>query len=237
LRRSGFGSAPDLPFPGVAQGLLRPVSRWSRIDQAALSYGYGTAVSLLQLARAYTQFGPSGAVLPLTLAFAPDGPAVSKAISAIESEVESDANKHGAPGALSTSFAFPAPADELEHSLALTPAISAEMRALLQSVAAPGGTAHRARVDGFVVGAKTGTTRKMGTHGYEKNEYLATAVGIVPVADPRFVVAVMIDRPQGKTRGGAGVAVPVLATVMQETLRLSRITPDYLSKVQDVQTD
>ena len=225
LRRSGFGSAPDLPFPGVAEGLLRPVSRWSKIDQAALSYGYGTAVSLLQLARAYTQFGPSGEVLPLTLAYPPHSLAANDAVGS------------GALGAPSASMALPAPADDLTHSLALTPAISAQMRALLHSVAEPGGTAHRARVDGFVVGAKTGTTRKMGTHGYEKNEYLATAVGIVPVADPRFVVAVMIDRPQGKTRGGASVAVPVLSTVMQETLRLSRITPDYLSTVQDVQTD
>lgn len=228
LRRSGLGSAPDLPFPGVAEGLLRPVSRWSGIDQAALSYGYGTAVSLLQLARAYTQFGPSGEVLTLKLAYPPDEPTAGDTVGARAS---------GTPSAPRASLAPPAPIDDLKHSLALSPQVSAQMRALLHSVAEPGGTAHRARVDGFVVGAKTGTTRKMGTHGYEKNEYLATAVGIVPVADPRFVVAVMIDRPQGKTRGGASVAVPVLATVMQETLRLSRIAPDYLSAVQDVRTD
>ena len=216
LRRSGLGSAPDLPFPGVAEGLLRPVARWSRIDQAALSYGYGTAMSLLQLARAYTQFGPSGRVLPLMLAYPPKDLAVHDA-----------ARRQW----------LPAPADDLKHSLALSPYVSSEMRLLLQSVTSQGGTAQRARVDGFVVGAKTGTTRKMGAQGYEKNEYLATAVGIVPVAEPRFVVAVMIDRPQGKSRGGSSVAVPVLARVMEETLRLSRITPEFLSEVHDVLPD
>lgn len=213
LRRAGLGSAPDLPFPGVAEGLLRPVPRWSKIDQAALSYGYGTAMSLLQLARAYTQFGPDGRVLPLMLAYPPDGLG-AKAAAALHVPL--------------------APADDLKHSLALSPAISAQMRALLHSVTTPGATAQRMRVDGFIVGAKTGTTRKMGAQGYEKNEYLATAVGIVPVDAPRFVVAVMIDSPQGKTRGGASVAVPVLSTVMQETLRLSRITPEYISDQQDV---
>lgn len=232
LRRSGFGSAPDLPFPGVAEGLLRPVPHWSKIDQAALSYGYGTAVSLLQLARAYTQFGPGGHVLPLTLAYPPKNVGVSDVHQA-EAQALTQAQAHDS----NAQNMLPAAADDLKHSLALTPAISAEMRALLHSVTAPGGTAQRTRVDGFIVGAKTGTTRKMGAHGYEKNEYLATAVGIVPAAAPRFVVAVMIDQPQGKLRGGASVAIPVLSQVMQETLRLSRVTPEYLSPTQDVRSD
>jgi cell division protein FtsI (penicillin-binding protein 3) len=63
----GFGRAPQTGFPGEAKGLLRPWSQWKPIEQATMSYGHGIAVSLLQLARAYTIFTNDGQLLPLSL--------------------------------------------------------------------------------------------------------------------------------------------------------------------------
>ncbi|MGE5097352.1 MAG: peptidoglycan D,D-transpeptidase FtsI family protein [Betaproteobacteria bacterium] len=63
----GFGSAPQTGFPGEAKGLLRPWARWRPIEQATMSYGHGIAVSLLQVARAYTVFTNEGTLLPLSL--------------------------------------------------------------------------------------------------------------------------------------------------------------------------
>ncbi len=63
----GFGRAPQTGFPGEAKGLLRPWAQWRPIEQATMSYGHGIAVSLLQVARAYTVFTNEGQLLPLSL--------------------------------------------------------------------------------------------------------------------------------------------------------------------------
>ena len=63
----GFGSAPHTGFPGEAKGLLRPWRHWRPIEMATMSYGHGIAVSLLQVARAYTVFTNEGELLPLSL--------------------------------------------------------------------------------------------------------------------------------------------------------------------------
>ncbi|MEX8519497.1 MAG: peptidoglycan D,D-transpeptidase FtsI family protein [Leptothrix sp. (in: b-proteobacteria)] len=63
----GFGQKPQLPFPGLASGRLRPYKSWRPIEQATMSYGYGLSVSLFQLARAYTMFAHDGMLLPVSL--------------------------------------------------------------------------------------------------------------------------------------------------------------------------
>ncbi len=63
----GFGARPELPFPGVAAGKLRPAKSWKPVDQSRLAYGYGLSASLLQMARSYTVFARDGEMIPLTL--------------------------------------------------------------------------------------------------------------------------------------------------------------------------
>jgi len=59
----GFGQKPQLDFPGVVTGRLRPYKTWRPIEQATMSYGYGLSTSLFQLARAYTVFARDGDVV------------------------------------------------------------------------------------------------------------------------------------------------------------------------------
>jgi cell division protein FtsI (penicillin-binding protein 3) len=63
----GFGARPEVPFPGVASGKLRPAKAWKPVDQSRLAYGYGLSASLLQMARSYTVFSRDGEIIPLTL--------------------------------------------------------------------------------------------------------------------------------------------------------------------------
>ena len=63
----GFGQKPQVPFPGVVSGRLRPYKTWRPIEQATMSYGYGLSTSLFQLARAYTLFSHDGEVIPASL--------------------------------------------------------------------------------------------------------------------------------------------------------------------------
>jgi cell division protein FtsI (penicillin-binding protein 3) len=63
----GFGQKPQIPFPGVVSGRLRPFKTWRPIEQATMSYGYGLSSSLFQLARAYSVFARDGELVPVTL--------------------------------------------------------------------------------------------------------------------------------------------------------------------------
>jgi cell division protein FtsI (penicillin-binding protein 3) len=63
----GLGQKPQLPFPGMTGGRLRPYKTWRPIEQATMSYGYGISASLFQVARAYTMFARDGEVVTATL--------------------------------------------------------------------------------------------------------------------------------------------------------------------------
>ncbi len=63
----GLGQKPQLPFPGMTAGRVRPYKTWRPIEQATMSYGYGISASLFQVARAYTMFARDGEVVPATL--------------------------------------------------------------------------------------------------------------------------------------------------------------------------
>ena len=56
----GFGKTPGTIFPGERVGKLRHYTRWSPVDHKVMSFGYGVAVSTLQLAMAYTAFANDG---------------------------------------------------------------------------------------------------------------------------------------------------------------------------------
>ena len=65
--QAGFGQKPQITFPGVVSGRLRPYKTWRPIEQATMAYGYGLSASLFQMARAYTVFGHDGQIIPATL--------------------------------------------------------------------------------------------------------------------------------------------------------------------------
>jgi cell division protein FtsI (penicillin-binding protein 3) len=63
----GFGQKPQIEFPGVVSGKLRPAKSWRPIEQATASYGYGMSASLFQMVRSYTVFSHDGQIIPATL--------------------------------------------------------------------------------------------------------------------------------------------------------------------------
>ena len=102
------------------------------------------------------------------------------------------------------------------------------MKDMLEMVVLPGGTALKAQVLGYRIAGKTGTTHKLGPHGYEKNKYVASFVGIAPASNPRLIMAVMIDEPNiaNDQYYGGVAAAPVFSAVMADTLRLLAIPQD-----------
>ncbi|MHB1199893.1 MAG: peptidoglycan D,D-transpeptidase FtsI family protein [Polaromonas sp.] len=63
----GYGQKPQIQFPGVVSGRLRPWKTWRPVEQATMAYGYGLSASLFQMARSYTAFARDGQIIPVTL--------------------------------------------------------------------------------------------------------------------------------------------------------------------------
>ncbi len=106
--------------------------------------------------------------------------------------------------------------------------VANDVKAMLELVVQPGGTALKAQVAGYRVGGKTGTAHKIGSHGYEEDKYVASFVGIAPVSNPRLIMAVMIDEPSIEKDGyyGGATAAPVFSTVMADALRMLSVPQD-----------
>ena len=190
---AGFGSASGSRAVGESPGILKRSRRFGDFERATLSYGYGLAVTALQLARAYTVFANDGERRDLQL------------------------ERGGSLGGVVPS----AP-----HRV-VSAATAREVLAMLEAVVeAKDGTGRRARVFGYRVAGKTGTSRKAIAGGYAKRRYLSLFTGLAPVSNPRFVVAVVIDDPRGKKYYGGEVAAPVFRTVMSDALRLNAVPPD-----------
>jgi cell division protein FtsI (penicillin-binding protein 3) len=96
---------------------------------------------------------------------------------------------------------------------------------MLEGVLAPGGTAPEATVPGYVLAGKTGTAQKPdGKGGYSDTKFVASFVGFAPARNPRLLVAVMVDEPQGDIYGGS-VAAPAFQKIVSFALPYLRIPP------------
>lgn len=62
LNRFGFGRVTGSGFPGESPGLLSHHTRWRDVEQQAMAYGYGLAVTTLQLAQAFAVLANEGRV-------------------------------------------------------------------------------------------------------------------------------------------------------------------------------
>ena len=96
---------------------------------------------------------------------------------------------------------------------------------MLEGVLGPGGTAQEAQVEGYKLAGKTGTAEKPdGKGGYSKTKFVASFIGYAPARDPRLLVAVMVDEPQGDIYGGT-VAAPAFESIAEFALPYLRIPP------------
>ena len=83
---------------------------------------------------------------------------------------------------------------------------------------------HPAQVAGWPVAGKSGTSDVVESGGYLEGESLASFAGFAPADDPRVVVFVRIDRPQGEIYGGI-VAAPIFSRLVAQALPYLGVPP------------
>jgi cell division protein FtsI/penicillin-binding protein 2 len=95
---------------------------------------------------------------------------------------------------------------------------------------------HPAQVDGWPVAGKSGTSDVVQDGVYLEDESLASFVGFAPANDPRVIVYVRIDRPQGEIYGGI-VAAPIFSEIMTQALPYLGVPPTaYVAQPDDWNT-
>ena len=105
----------------------------------------------------------------------------------------------------------------------IQPETSDTMRNLIKSVVTEG-TAKNARVAGFSIGGKTGTSEKIDVfdeNGQRVQDKIVSFMGIAPMEDPEYIVLAALDTPSRTTGiyiSGGVMAAPTVGAIMADIL-------------------
>ena len=102
--------------------------------------------------------------------------------------------------------------------------IAHEVLTMMESVVNEGGSGTKARVPGYRVAGKTGTSRKAVAGGYGE-EYVSIFAGVAPVSDPQLAVVVLINEPRGDLYYAGDTAAPVFSKIMSNSLQMLNVPP------------
>jgi cell division protein FtsI (penicillin-binding protein 3) len=110
----------------------------------------------------------------------------------------------------------------------LDPGVTQTVMRWMESVV-QSGSGKGAQIPGYRIGGKTGTAQKAAERGgYLSGARITSFVAHVPIEDPRYVVLVVVDEPQGGNAYGSTVAVPVARQILEALLVLEKIPPSTL---------
>ncbi len=192
-RGMGFGSRVGIGLPGEVKGMLDKPSRLNPLRFANIAFGQGVAVSLLQLAAAY-------------LCIANDGVYVQPYfVRSVE-----------------TNGRIIYQSSRIELRRAIKESTAAQMKRILAEVVTEG-TGLRAQIPGVEACGKTGTAQKIEPDGkYSRTRAWMSFAGFFPRAEPRYVIAVMIDEPK-TIRFASSCACPVFRKIGEQLLMLEHM--------------
>ena len=185
LEKFRFGSATGIDFSGEAIGMLLPESTLKNSDLARIGFGQSIAVTPLQLACAAAAAVNGGYYY---------APRLVKSISSEDGAVYLESGKR-----------------------LLCRTLSEETSKLLSSMlegVVKEGSGKQAYVEGLRVAGKTGTAQKYENGHIAAGKYVSSFVGYFPADDPRYLVLVIVDEPQGSYYGST-VAAPCAGEIFR----------------------
>lgn len=108
----------------------------------------------------------------------------------------------------------------------INPKIAKIIKSMLHSATEYKGTAYKARIKGFEIAGKTGTSRRVVNGNYDIHSHNAIFVGMAPYPNTRYVMAIIIRDPQKNGFYGGQIAAPIFARIMNNVLQLMAIYPN-----------
>lgn len=192
LRLFGVGAATEVGFQGESNGLLHDLSSIDRQTRFNVVIGQGVSVTAVQLASMYQAIGNEGVRMPVTL-------------------VEGCRHEDGTVTEVPTG----------EGKRVVSAQAAKATQLMLETTVREGALRAEASISGYRIGAKTGTAQ-VAERGVYGNKRITSVVGLAPVGDPKYVVAVIMGNPDNK----ASVSVaPGFRKIMSQVLKTYRVEP------------
>jgi cell division protein FtsI (penicillin-binding protein 3) len=190
-RNFGFGVKTGIELPGELGGDLDKPLDWDGTKLKYLGFGYGLAVTPLQIACAYAAIANDGVLMrPFIRKWLLDGERniLDETVPQVVRRVVSS-----------------------ETSLT--------MRNFMQGVV-DSGTARLAKIEGMSIGGKTGTSQRLVNGSYSNKSHVASFVGFFPVEDPEVLILVILDAPKRGYYGGS-TAGPIFRKIAMRIINSS----------------
>ena len=195
----GFGSRTGIDLPGEAAGVLFSEDAWDDTALATSSFGQGYNVTMIQQIAAFCSVINGGYYYQPRV--------VSEITDSNGSVVE-----------------------KIDAKL-LKQVISSEVSDKLREylgIAVEEGTGQSAKVEGYIMGGKTGTAEKVDpeTGTRNKTDYLVSFIGFAPLDDPQVAIYVVVDRPHTDNQANSVYAQELAKNIMTEVLPYLGLYPD-----------
>ena len=196
----GITGPTGIDFSSEGEAILQDKESAGPVGLATIGFGQGVAVTPIQLVTAVSSLGNDGNLMR---------PRLVKEIKDSDGNTVEEINTEVVRQTVSKETAD-------------------EMKEIMEFVVTDGGGSVAA-VEGYRVGAKTGTANKAKPGGYSKFTY-SSCLGMAPMSDPKFTVLVICDSPRGLKYGSA-TAGPAVRKILTKTLKYMNIAPDSKERV------
>ncbi|ALE94003.1 peptidoglycan glycosyltransferase [Arthrobacter alpinus] len=171
LRKFGVGQKSGIELPGESPGILADWQKWDGRQQYSVLFGQGVAQTPLQTAYVFQTVANNGVRL---------APQIVDSFTAANGAVTQVPQ---APGVT-----------------AVSPATAQSARDMLEGVVTMADY-KVVGIPGYRVGGKTGTAEAPADNGAGFDGYTSSFIGMAPMDDPKYVVAITVQRPQGDIYG------------------------------------
>ena len=196
MHRLGIDRRPDTDLPGAVAGQLKTKEQFMTQPIEPATTAFGQGFSLTPLK-----------LVQLHGMLANDGRLVSPHIT------------RGFRSGAALAPAAPPSGQQL-----LRPEVTRTVLQWMESVVDQG-SGKGVQTPGYRIGGKTGTAQKALNGIYLPGAKICSFVATLPIEDPRYVVFVAVDEPQGAHAYGSTVAVPVAKQIIDALLVVERIAP------------
>ena len=200
-RAFGFGEKTNFGIGGERKGVLHHPKNWDGLTITRLPMGHAVSATPMQVHTAMSAVANGGVLMK------------PKFINRVFDE----------EGKTVTPFNAKAVRRVVDNDVA------SSLTKMLVSVVSNEGTAKKARVEGFNVAGKTGTTQKLVDGKYSRNHHVGSFVGFFPAQKPRIVITVVVDEAKmknGMLGYGGSVAAPAFQNVAKQIISYLGIEPN-----------
>ncbi|MGL5086187.1 MAG: penicillin-binding transpeptidase domain-containing protein, partial [Clostridium sp.] len=201
IRKLGFGKPSGVDLPGEAKGIIKKAETITESDLATIAFGQTNTVNATQYMAAYNAIANGGTLIQ---------PHVMKEISHFDESGNRVVDKSFVP--------------EKKENL-ISKENAAILRDYLERTVNEGGSS-KAYVEGYHIGAKTGTAQKVnpenGTYGAGK--YISSMGAMAPVDNPQITIFISIDEPSNGAYYAGQIVAPIGKILMTDIFNYMETT-------------